>query len=323
MPAADWTAQNPTLEQFEFGYESDTGYMKLGPGAWNDLGYVSPTPGGGGGAWGDITGTVSDQTDLQAELDAKLDVDLSTLDPLATTSSETLYVGQNPAVARTIKPVCQGAGTPTSTITFGGLTGTVGVDVDPGTDEFEFAANIVGWLGLNGVAAGIDDVQDNLDGSFTVFYPLGAAANAIVNSTDDGNLSMGSNLTDGADAETGSVTAEQVVGYRSYVALMEQTGTDPITPDTIAQNSIGDIVWTGAAGDYEGTLAGAFPADKFWASNGIWWTDADDTIRWVTVRRVSDDLISLHTGANFADATVFSAPNSSYYFPLEIRVYPD
>jgi hypothetical protein len=31
------------------------------------------TPSGGAGAWGGITGTLSDQTDLQTELDAKLD----------------------------------------------------------------------------------------------------------------------------------------------------------------------------------------------------------------------------------------------------------
>jgi hypothetical protein len=52
MPAADWTTQNPTLEQFEIGQEFDNGVYgksKLGDGltAWNDLDYWSPSGGGG------------------------------------------------------------------------------------------------------------------------------------------------------------------------------------------------------------------------------------------------------------------------------------
>ncbi len=46
MPAADWTAQNPTLAQFEIGLESDTLRMKIGDGvtAWTSLSYLN-TPG--------------------------------------------------------------------------------------------------------------------------------------------------------------------------------------------------------------------------------------------------------------------------------------
>lgn len=42
MPAADWTARNPVLAQFEEGVESDTGKVKRGPGPWNDLNYLNP-----------------------------------------------------------------------------------------------------------------------------------------------------------------------------------------------------------------------------------------------------------------------------------------
>lgn len=51
--AADWTADNPTLEVGEVGLETDTGSMKVGDGAtaWNALGYwmrevVGETPTG-------------------------------------------------------------------------------------------------------------------------------------------------------------------------------------------------------------------------------------------------------------------------------------
>lgn len=42
--AANWTSANPTLAQGEIGYETNTGYMKIGDGstAWNSLSYFNP-----------------------------------------------------------------------------------------------------------------------------------------------------------------------------------------------------------------------------------------------------------------------------------------
>jgi Major tropism determinant N-terminal domain len=41
--AADWTAANPTLEEGEFGWESDTNFLKIGDGvtAWTTLDYFA------------------------------------------------------------------------------------------------------------------------------------------------------------------------------------------------------------------------------------------------------------------------------------------
>ena len=40
--AADWTSNNPTLSEGEFGWESDTNRFKIGDGsaAWNSLAYA-------------------------------------------------------------------------------------------------------------------------------------------------------------------------------------------------------------------------------------------------------------------------------------------
>lgn len=58
-----------------------------------------------------------------------------------------------------------------------------------------------------------------------------------------------------------------------YRALMAQSGTNPPTVTAILQNTIGDIEWTRMyAGGYEGTLTGAFAANKVFilaASNGF------------------------------------------------------
>jgi hypothetical protein len=43
--AANWTNNNPTLKSGEIGYETDTGYLKIGDGstAWTSLGYIDGT----------------------------------------------------------------------------------------------------------------------------------------------------------------------------------------------------------------------------------------------------------------------------------------
>ena len=43
--AANWTSENPTLKAGEIGYETDTGYIKVGDGstAWTSLGYIDGT----------------------------------------------------------------------------------------------------------------------------------------------------------------------------------------------------------------------------------------------------------------------------------------
>lgn len=50
--AADWTADNPVLEEGQLGGELDTGKLKFGNGvdAWADLPYVDGVGGGGGGS---------------------------------------------------------------------------------------------------------------------------------------------------------------------------------------------------------------------------------------------------------------------------------
>ena len=65
--AANWTSTNPVLGDGQAGWETDTLKEKLGDGvtAWNSLPYTQS----GSVAWGNISGTLSNQTDLQNELD--------------------------------------------------------------------------------------------------------------------------------------------------------------------------------------------------------------------------------------------------------------
>lgn len=74
--AANFTSANPTLLVGQIGIETDnlltTPKFKIGDGAndWNTLPYANSTS---GGTWGSITGTLSNQTDLQTALNAKED----------------------------------------------------------------------------------------------------------------------------------------------------------------------------------------------------------------------------------------------------------
>ncbi len=75
--SANWTANNPILQVAEVGIvtdsASDSVKVKIGDGTstWNTLAYFSP--GVSSVLWGDLAGTLSDQTDLQNALDAKAD----------------------------------------------------------------------------------------------------------------------------------------------------------------------------------------------------------------------------------------------------------
>lgn len=71
--AANWTSVNPVLADGEFGFEKDTGSLKIGNGTddWNTLPYrSSPTQ----VPWGNVIGNINDQADLQTSFAAKADL---------------------------------------------------------------------------------------------------------------------------------------------------------------------------------------------------------------------------------------------------------
>lgn len=59
-----------------------------------------------------------------------------------------------------------------------------------------------------------------------------------------------------------STTFQEALGYKKYVALITQTGTNnPVA--TVLENTIGDIVWTRISmGLYAGTSTGSFTQNK-------------------------------------------------------------
>lgn len=73
--SVEWTEQNPLLQKGEIAVESDTRRMKIGTGVarWNDLEYIAGSAGGANVAWGEISGTLTQQKDLTDALADKID----------------------------------------------------------------------------------------------------------------------------------------------------------------------------------------------------------------------------------------------------------
>jgi len=131
----------------------------------------------------------------------------------------------------------------------------------------------------------------------------------VVNSTVGRELYVG-------DASNNPVPA---CGYRQYVALLTQSGTNaPVA--TVLKNTLGGtVVWTRETiGSYIGTLSGAFPINNTTPNGRVGFvidTAAEDTDKLAFIQRITDGIIiSTYEAGNQAD-TVLSG------FPVDIRVY--
>ena len=82
---AYWAADTNTYPEGMRLMDTDTGSVRVSKGTTYALAWTAAA--GSGSAWGDITGTLSAQTDLQAELDTKLEV--ADIAPTATFSTNT------------------------------------------------------------------------------------------------------------------------------------------------------------------------------------------------------------------------------------------
>lgn len=69
-----WGSVNPILAEKEIGYETDTRKLKVGDGVteWNSLSYIAGAEAAATTSWGDIDGTLANQTDLINVLNAKI-----------------------------------------------------------------------------------------------------------------------------------------------------------------------------------------------------------------------------------------------------------
>lgn len=129
---SEWAADTATYPEGMRLMDTDTGTVRVSKGTTYAQAWVQSS-GGGASAWGDITGTLSDQTDLQSVLNTKLEV--ADLSPTATFSTNT-NTAQDPGQ----DTVRFNSGTIAS-VTEIGLSDVVG-GVDKGTLNSQFSGII-------------------------------------------------------------------------------------------------------------------------------------------------------------------------------------
>jgi len=136
---------------------------------------------------------------------------------------------------------------------------------------------------------------------------LAIGENIVIPESCTNLIVFGSNIT--ADENSTGL----LLNYKSYVALISQSGTAAPTV-TILENTIGNIVWTRfALGDYRGTLTDAFTSGKvITLSNQI------EPLQTILIVRKNIDSIAINTITTSTGAAIDSAlVNTS----IEIRVY--
>lgn len=157
-------------------------------------------------------------------------------------------------------------------------------------------------------------------GSLTITRPWSLY---VVNKTRLGTTDSAGTATGGylfKDAVTGEVKVgpggSSSVGYQAYTALLTQSGTGDPTATVLGTNGIGAIVWTrNSAGNYTGTLTGAFTANKTWliCQKG----DGSGSFVNGLLSRSSANALTLDVRDNTA-AVQDNFTNMS----IEVRVYP-
>lgn len=112
---------------------------------------------------------------------------------------------------------------------------------------------------------------------------------------------------------TGTINGEVQVAYKRYIATISQVGTAAPTV-TVLENTIGDIVWTRAAGGrYQGTFTGGFP-------------DQDKTYLIVSNTAIGTYIRIFWVSANVVEVRTLDFTNTLQdgrlsYNTIEIRTY--
>lgn len=135
----------------------------------------------------------------------------------------------------------------------------------------------------------------------------------------------------GANTFTGTVPAttpvyssDGTVGERIapkiYTAFITQSGTSAPVATVLGTNEVGAIVWTrNSAGNYTGTLTGAFTASKTFCLVSYYSPDVEGAVVQIQLERVNNDTVTLQisTGGTKGDNII-----GGDGLPIEIRVYP-
>lgn len=251
----------------------------------NDAGYIT------GVAWGDITGTLSAQTDLQNALDAK--VDEGAIITSGLTMATARLLGRSTASTGAVEEITVGSGL---TLSGGQLSATGGsgsmddflIDADSGSAETVTngqTATFAGGTGIDTVVGATRTVTFNLDSATQ--SSLALADTAVQNLSDLGITASASELNT-LDGITATVTE---LNYTDGVTSNIQTQLDGKITAFADPNADRIVFWDDSAG--------AFAA--LTASTGLTITGTNLTVR--TASATQTGIVELATDAETTTGT--------------------
>jgi hypothetical protein len=162
--ASQWTSANPTLASGEWGFETDTGKVKIGNGstAWNSLGYtgagdIEGVTAGTGLSGGGTSGTVT------VSIDTSVTADLSTAQTLTnkTLTAPVINLSLNAQTGTTYTFALSDNGKLVTASNAGAQTYSIPTN---GTTAFPIGTQI----NIIGIGAGVVTIQAATSGTTTV-----------------------------------------------------------------------------------------------------------------------------------------------------------
>lgn len=282
---AEWATDTDTYLEGMRLMDTTTGEVRVSKGTTYALAWV-PATGGGASAWGGITGTLSDQTDLQSALNEKIEIaDIAPTATFSTTTNTAQDPGQD--------TVRFNSGTIAS------VTEIALSDVVGGVDKGDLNSRFSGIIQFRPVGT-TDTIEFQITSvvhtswtRYTVTYLKGTLP---ANGTVMAVRFLPSNTINAALA---AALAGKGDG-RFYMVNLSQSGTsDPTGVVIINQLSGSPALGYVSPGQYTITLVGAFPAAK---TGCVITPCRDDSSSTAGIYRIDDDTIGVFTGSA-ADGT--------------------
>lgn len=261
--AAEWAANDIVPLLRELALETDTRKFKFGDGvtAYSALPYAS------GVSWGGITGTLSDQTDLQSALDAKLDDSQLDTDGTLAANSDTRIATQ-----KAVKTYADTLVAAQDAMVFKGVIDCSANPNYPAADRgHTYRVSVAGKIGGgSGVNVEVGDLLLCLTDGTSAGTQAAVGSNwSVIQTNLDGAVIGPSSATDGGlvafDGTTGKlVKAATVTGTGSAVLASSPSITTPtfttnigITGTTVARiNFTSDSAGTPKTGRFEQDASG-------------------------------------------------------------------